>query len=65
MDEREEIGGMIEAGPSDEARRMPDIYIGLSPEKWDWKALGYEPKPGYGLDGYPLQLEINRQRRGE
>lgn len=52
--------------PTDEwMRRMPDMYIGLSPEKWAWQALGYPPEPGYGLDGYPLQLECNAKLRGE
>lgn len=64
--EPDELGRMIERGPSDEwNRKMPDLYIGLSPEKWDWRALGFEPEPGYGLDGYPLQLECNRRIREE
>ena len=65
MTQTDEIGSMIERGPSDEGRKpwLQGIAIGMTPERWDWYKYGYEPEPGYGLDGYPLQLEINRLRR--
>ena len=58
-------GGTAEEGRKTKKPWLQGIAISMTPELWDWEKNGYPPEPGYGLDGYPLQLEINKRRRGE
>ena len=56
----------VELSERDGRTRKPwlqGVAISMTPELWDWEQSGYPPEPGYGLDGYPLQGEVNKRRR--